>query len=333
MWETISLEPKAERESSDPACRFAKGYTALDYDQKLKLLVVLFFREFLELFFPQFAAEIDWTRPLEFLDKELQTIVPKAARKTVDVLVKAHTRRAVEAGGHTRGVLLHIELEANASRRQLARRMFRYFSRGLDWFNLPIIPIAVYLQVAGDGLGWQAFALTYWEHTIVRFEFPYVGLPGLDGESFLDTDNPLAWALTAFMRIAPERRAGANAESLRRVALARLDHKRQRVLVECLEAFTPLDHRQQREYEQLVASEPFQETQHVIKTIFDEAEERGIEKGREQGRHELLLLQLEQKFGPLSQRVRTRIERLTEAESRALARKLLSAQSIKELGM
>ena len=121
----------------------------MDYDQRLKLLVTLFFREFLELFFPEFAAEIDWSRPVEFLDKELQTIVPQAARKTVDVLVKAQARRAVEAGGRIRCVLIHIELEAKRSRRQLARRMFRYFSRGLDWFNLPIIPIAVYLRIGG----------------------------------------------------------------------------------------------------------------------------------------------------------------------------------------
>lgn len=317
----------------------------MDYDQRLKLLVTLFFREFLELFFPEFAAEIDWSRTLEFLDKELQTIVPKAVRKTVDVLVKAHTRRAVESPGQLRCLLLHVELEAKRSRRQLARRMFRYFSRGLDWFNLPIIPIAVYLKVGGDGIGWQTLELTYWNHPIVRFEFPYVGLPALDGESFLDSDNPLAWALTSFMRITPQRRAWVKAESLRRVARAKLDHRRQTILVECLEAFTPLDRSQRREFERLVASEPYQEARHMTKTIFDEAREQGfekgiekglqqgIEKGKHQALHELLLLQLEQKFGPLSQRVRARLARQTEAESRTLARKLLTAESLKDLGL
>jgi hypothetical protein len=44
----------------------------------------------MEFFFPKVAADIDWSKGYEFLDKELQKVVRKAdsTRGTVDKLVK-----------------------------------------------------------------------------------------------------------------------------------------------------------------------------------------------------------------------------------------------------
>lgn len=45
---------------------------SIDYDSPWKEVIELYFPDFMEFFFPLAYAEIDWTRPYEFLDTELQ---------------------------------------------------------------------------------------------------------------------------------------------------------------------------------------------------------------------------------------------------------------------
>lgn len=58
----------------------------MDIDPRFKLLLIHFFREFLQLFLPDIAGQIDWRRSVEFLDKELQSILPDRRKGTVDVV-------------------------------------------------------------------------------------------------------------------------------------------------------------------------------------------------------------------------------------------------------
>jgi hypothetical protein len=48
-----------------------------EYDSPWKEGIELYFKEFMEFFFPQIAGEIDWGNGYEFLDKELQSVVSK----------------------------------------------------------------------------------------------------------------------------------------------------------------------------------------------------------------------------------------------------------------
>lgn len=47
----------------------------MSYDERFKALLTVFFREFLELFFPEIAERIDWRKKPEFLDKELPSVM------------------------------------------------------------------------------------------------------------------------------------------------------------------------------------------------------------------------------------------------------------------
>jgi hypothetical protein len=71
-----------------------------DCDSPWKEALELYFPAFLLLLYPHIHADIDWTRGYEFLDKELQKIVPKAARGRlfVDKLVKLWRRMAARHG-------------------------------------------------------------------------------------------------------------------------------------------------------------------------------------------------------------------------------------------
>src|SRR5262245_48705815 len=49
-----------------------------DFDSPWKEAIDLYFERFLAFFFSPVHAEIDWGRPFEMLDKELQQIMPEA---------------------------------------------------------------------------------------------------------------------------------------------------------------------------------------------------------------------------------------------------------------
>ena len=62
---------------------------------------------------------------------------------------------------------------------------------------LPVLPIALFLRLGHKGIGWDAYEEHFWEHRIVRFDYAYVGLPALDGESYATGENLLGVALGA----------------------------------------------------------------------------------------------------------------------------------------
>ena len=64
---------------------------ALDHDQIFKTLIENFFQEFMELFLPEQAMEIDFGR-IEFLEQEIFTDVTGGRRKQLDLVVKAGLR-------------------------------------------------------------------------------------------------------------------------------------------------------------------------------------------------------------------------------------------------
>ena len=51
-----------------------------DYDSPWKNALEVYFREFIDFFFPGVSGDMDWSREHVFLDKELQQVVKEAAR-------------------------------------------------------------------------------------------------------------------------------------------------------------------------------------------------------------------------------------------------------------
>ena len=61
--------------------------------------------------------------------------------------------------------------------------------------------------------------------------------------------------------------------------------------------------------------------------------EQGLEKGREQERRAVLRDLVEEKFGPLSPQVQERLQQLAADRLVGLAKAVLRAQSLRELGL
>jgi hypothetical protein len=141
-----------------------------DYDSSWKAVLERYFPQFLEFFFPQIYAEIDWERGWEFLDKELQQVVRDAdlGKRLVDKLVKVWRKDGTETF-----VLIHLEVQGQVDLR-FAERMFEYHYRLHDRYHLPVVNLAV---LADERTNWRPTHLEYslWGCQ-VSFDFPVVKL-------------------------------------------------------------------------------------------------------------------------------------------------------------
>jgi hypothetical protein len=78
-----------------------------DQDSPWKRILRFNFREAIEFLFPAIAAEIDWTKPIEFLEKEFQQLTPDSeiGKRLADQLVRAYKK-----GGGSIILLIHLEV-------------------------------------------------------------------------------------------------------------------------------------------------------------------------------------------------------------------------------
>jgi hypothetical protein len=237
-----------------------------------------------------------------------------------------------------------MEIESQDTVAPLRPRMHSYYEQLRRKHGLPVLPIALYLRVGLDGIGWDVYQEKYWDQTLVSFSYAYVGLPGLDGEQYVAGEQLLGVALTALMRVPPARRAAVHAEALRRLAEARENEYRRYLLLECLEAYATLDEAQAQELEALLRTERYQGAQAMAMTTFEKGVQAGLqqaqttfEKGKQaglqEGRRTTLEKQLEARFGPLSPSAQQRLDSLSTERLEALALALLKARSLQELGL
>lgn len=78
----------------------------MPHDQLFKELLQAFFREFMELFFADVAARLDFSQ-VTFLDKETFTDVPQGDQREADLVAQVYT-----LDGEPEIILTHIEVEA-----------------------------------------------------------------------------------------------------------------------------------------------------------------------------------------------------------------------------
>ena len=166
------------------------------YDSPWKDILESYFEDFMAFFFPQIHAEIDWARGYVFLDQELSQITRDAeiGKKVVDKLVKVW-----KLTGEETWVLLNVEIQSQEES-VLGERVFTYFYRLKDKFNLPIASLVI---LGDDRNNWRpsTYSQSLWGCR-VEFEFPIVKL--LDYESqWADLEasrNPFAIVTMAHLK-------------------------------------------------------------------------------------------------------------------------------------
>jgi hypothetical protein len=167
-----------------------------DYDNPWKSFIELYFQDFLGLFFPDIEADIDWSKPIRFLDKELQKIVrdSEIPKRYADKLVEVHRRN-----GQRTLVICHIEVQSQEES-EFAARMYSYNYRLRDRYNCPVVSLAI---LGDDSKTWRPcyFHDELWG-CATHFEFPMVKLADYQTQwSTLEASrNPFAVVVMAHLK-------------------------------------------------------------------------------------------------------------------------------------
>jgi hypothetical protein len=304
-----------------------------DHDQRFKELLREFFPEFIALFFPDWAERFDFAA-CEWVDKEVFADPPQGERRYLDLAARVPVRQALATGDQPEVwvALLHVEIESAEAVTGLRPRMCEYYQLLRQRYRLPVLPVGLLLRVGLDGLGWDVYEEQFWERTILRFEYAYVGLPALDADHYLTGANWLGVALAALMRVPEERKAWLKAEALRRLVGSGQNDWRRFLLCETVQAYLTLQEPQLKEFEDLLVTEPYKEVLPMTQTWFEQGVEKGIEKERKRWLG-VVRAQLANRFGSLSELARQRLENLDAEQLEDLAVALVKAASLQELGL
>jgi len=319
-----------------------------DHDQRLKILIREFLREFFALFFPLWVERFDFTT-VEWLDKEVFLDPPQGEHRVADLVAKIDTREELPGqwGGESDGLLalIHVEVESDDRATRLRRRMPAFYNQLRQRHRLPVLPIALHLRVGHHGIGWDVYEESFWEHRILHFEYAYIGLPALDAETYVRGDNLLGVALSALMRVPEERRAWLRAEAERRILKSSETPAHRFLLHECVGAYFQLKPEQLREYEQLLGSESFQEVNPMVQTMLEQLLERRVEEQLKERLEEQLKERLKEdkrntlrmllgaRFGPLAPATQQRLDDLPSERIEELMIAFAKGQSLLEMGL
>ena len=284
-----------------------------DYDSPWKDVLDRWHRQFLEFFFPVAAADIDWSRGHEFLDKELQKVTRRAVvgRRYVDKLIKVWRR-----SGDETWVLIHTEVQGERET-HFERRLYTYHSRLTDRYNRPVATLVV---LTDDRPDWRParYEQALWGCRAL-LEFPSVKLLDYrDRVAALEAnDNPFAMVVLAQLaatatRTDPAARLEHKIGLTRRLYRQGLEREDILSLYAFIDGVLALPDALEEDYHRSIQA--IEEAEHM--QYVTTAERIGMKKGRQEGQRELLEQLLAVRFGPLPDLVETR---LAEAESVQLA--------------
>jgi hypothetical protein len=292
------------------------------------------------LLFPAVHDLIDWSRPHEFLDAELQRITGDSSigRRCADRLVKVWSLAGAEVW-----LLLHIEVQGRADA-AFPLRMFQYWYRIFDRHGaVEIISLAVLTNEPAGG------ALREYRRERdgagLRFRFRVHGLPDWDEaeRAARAADNP--FAVVALAQLAAHRRTGDPERKARKgeiiALLYRYRYPREdaikllRFIDRLIRLPRPLEVALRRELAELEEQTKMSYVTSWERFAREEGLALGIAQGRDEGRHEgearALLRLLEAKFGPPPAALAERVRSAPVEQIEAWLTRVLTAERIEEV--
>ena len=277
----------------------------IDHDAVFKLLLDEFFVEFLDLFCPDALALIDPTQ-ISFLDKELFADLVDPDRREADIIAR------VGIAGREAFFIIHLEHQAQEDK-ALDRRMFRYFARLYERYDVPIYPIALCSYPSPRRAVADRHVVAIADLPVLHFQYRTVQLNRLDWRAYLRNDNPLAAALMARMRIADRDQMQVKAACLSRILGLPLSPRRRRLLAAFVGVYLRLQPLQEAQVEATVVAATGQ-SQEVLMDIAEIARqavrEFDIDYGERRAALRLVQLLLTKRFGALEDDLIAQVERL-----------------------
>ncbi len=292
----------------------------MGYDQLFKTILESLLQDFLELFFPEAVARLDF-ETLRFIGKEVFANVPKGKVRQADVVARLETR-----DGQPELVLVHVEIQT-APKSDFPRRMFEYYSLLRLHYGLPVFPVALYLR-PGPRSRLAEYREALFGQQLLLFRYHSLALARLSAEEYVGA-SPLGAALSALMgRQEIQDRPRLRLSMKERVVESELDEALKYLLVNVIESFFKLSGEDAERYRRLVSRKEYRAVQEMELTWADKLMEKGRKKGQKEGvikgKRETLLRQLAAKFGELPQEIAAKAKGMSAAELDSVLDRLVS---------
>jgi Domain of unknown function (DUF4351)/Putative transposase, YhgA-like len=294
----------------------------IDHDQNFKELISTFFLEFLDLFLPDIARNID-PDSIRFLPQEYFADLVEGDEKIIDLLVE------VKLFGQDTTFLFHIEAQSY-SEAKINRRMFYYLARLHQNYVKDIYPIVIFSFDQPYRAENNTFKIEFPNFKVLEFRFHSIQLNRLNWRDYIDRPNPVAAALMSKMRIAKRDRPKVKAECLRLLVTLKLDPAKTRLISKFVDTYLRLNAQEEQTFQAELDKIGVAQKEAIMQ-VTTSWEEAGIEKGVKQERRSLVLRLLNRKVDALPERVQTQIEGLSFDQLGVLSEALLDFGSIEDL--
>ncbi len=298
--------------------------TSLDQDNAWKDMLDRHFPEFMEHFFPEIHAAIDWSRKPLFLDKELAKLGPKHARgkRLADKLAKVWSKT-----GKPLFVVLHSEIQGQAGP-EFNERMYIYNYRIKDRYDCPVVSLGI-VTGGASRVELGRYETELWGCQLI-FKFPVVKLADWRGreQELLASDNPFAMVVLAHLKVM-EAKGDVSKKYLVKRELILLLRERGysaeamysllRFLDWLIRLPEELEQKLGNEIEEIAEERPMP----YITSWERRGRKEGMKIGEKQGTLDTVIRLLKRKFGKLDANVKAQIEKLSLARLKRLAEALL----------
>jgi hypothetical protein len=231
---------------------------------------------------PRLHAQIDWSRGVEFLDKELLRVAPKeyANLQVVDKLFRVYLKNGTEEW-----ILVHLEAQSTPDP-NFAERMFAYHIAIWLRYRRRVLSIAI---LADDNPNWRPREFQYAVGECeIRFAFPTIKVLDLDEQQLLEAGDAASLILASFVRAVrtrhtPEIRLQARVE-LMQLALERgYNEEEIRQILAFLERAMRLPAELEEQYEKMLEEASRKQPEELLTSIERRAIRRGLLRGYRRG--------------------------------------------------
>lgn len=246
----------------------------VDIDQLTKRLIELFFKEFFEFFYPELIEVIDFNS-VDYLNPELYSGKVEGEKTISDVLAKVNLKNGLE-----QYVLIHLEVQSSKDK-DIARRMYRYFSNIWMKYEKPVFALALFM----DEAKWRkpisnVFSVEFMG-TKLTYEFNIKKTKTYDYHKYLDHNNPITTALLVRMNFGRESRAKVKAEAMKRIKqYHNLTEEQAESLLHFIDRLLFLNEKETKKFKEIIQQEQYEEVKEMLTTLQEEIllEERKKEK-------------------------------------------------------
>ena len=291
----------------------------MDHDRLFKELLSTFFVEFIDLFLPHVGAYLDRDAVIVPMDKEVFTDVTLGGKHEVDLLMRVRFR------GEEAFFLIHVENQSSPQS-DFPKRMFRYFARLTEKYDLPVYPVVVFSYDAPQRPEPDRYAVAFPGETVLQFKYRVIQLNRLPWRRFVKQENPVASALMAKMKMSARDRPKVKAECLRLLAGLKLDAARTTLIGGFIDSYLSLTAQEMKQYErELAGFTPAERdaTMEIVTSWHREGVTEGIAQGIARGKETLVERQLRRRLGSVPSEVIARLDGLSPEQLDDLGEALL----------